>query len=191
MKITTKQLEESMLKNGHEVQYLPFTVKPNVERRPHTVGSIRLEDIVKAINAIPGIAMIETMQLIGVKGGKEEDLGEAPLSNELKAREICRQYGEDPDDDDSMIMGALMELINWQNTQMVEEALNEPAESDKIDPAHEFYRERAFDTRHKDGDIEFDADAEVSLGDDAGAYVQAWVWIPGEPPVDSEGGDCD
>lgn len=83
-----------------------------------------------------------------------------------------------------------------ENLNLIADVINvmlaeEPAEPGKIDPVHEFYRERAFDTRHKDGDIEFDVDAKVSIGDDAGAYVQAWVWIPGAPPVDSEGGDCD
>ena len=31
--------------------------------------------------------------------------------------------------------------------------------------------------RSCDGDIEFDDDAIVSLSDDGGAYVQAWLWI--------------
>ena len=30
----------------------------------------------------------------------------------------------------------------------------------------------------RDGEIEVDENAEVSLGDDAGAYVQAWLWVP-------------
>lgn len=38
------------------------------------------------------------------------------------------------------------------------------------------YRQAAF-KRQKDGEIEFDADAIVSHGNDGGAYVQAWVWI--------------
>lgn len=29
-----------------------------------------------------------------------------------------------------------------------------------------------------EGEIEVDANAEVSRGDDDGAYVQAWVWVP-------------
>jgi hypothetical protein len=31
--------------------------------------------------------------------------------------------------------------------------------------------------RSCEGDIEFDEDAVVSLSDDGGAYVQAWLWI--------------
>ena len=29
----------------------------------------------------------------------------------------------------------------------------------------------------KDGEIEMDPDAEVSFGDDPGAYVQVWAWV--------------
>lgn len=29
----------------------------------------------------------------------------------------------------------------------------------------------------KDGKIEIDPDAEVSIGDDPGAYVQVWMWV--------------
>ena len=37
--------------------------------------------------------------------------------------------------------------------------------------------ELARDTIQKEGEIEFDDNAEVSEGDDNGAYVQAWVWV--------------
>lgn len=30
---------------------------------------------------------------------------------------------------------------------------------------------------HRDGEIEIDDGAVVSMGDDAGAYVAAWVWV--------------
>lgn len=39
------------------------------------------------------------------------------------------------------------------------------------------YREAARDYQ-RDGDLEFDDNAVVSLGDDPGAYVQCWKWIP-------------
>lgn len=38
-------------------------------------------------------------------------------------------------------------------------------------------RKLANKKRGVEGDIEFDVDAEVSEGDDNGAYVKAWVWI--------------
>lgn len=47
------------------------------------------------------------------------------------------------------------------------------------------YREAARARWHRDGEIEIDDNAKVSLGDDPGAYVQAWVWVVdagGEPP---------
>lgn len=31
--------------------------------------------------------------------------------------------------------------------------------------------------RQKDGELEIDDNAKVSLGDDPGAYVQAWIWV--------------
>jgi hypothetical protein len=39
------------------------------------------------------------------------------------------------------------------------------------------YREYAADHIEKDGDIEIDEDAVVSLGADDGAYIMCWKWI--------------
>lgn len=36
------------------------------------------------------------------------------------------------------------------------------------------------DPRLKDGDLELDNGAKVSEGDDNGAYVQVWMWVPFE-----------
>jgi hypothetical protein len=33
---------------------------------------------------------------------------------------------------------------------------------------------------HVDGECEIDDAATISAGDDPGAYVQAWVWVPNE-----------
>ncbi len=41
----------------------------------------------------------------------------------------------------------------------------------------ERFREKAGEKYHSEGQIEIDADAVVSRGEDAGAYVQAWVWV--------------
>lgn len=54
-----------------------------------------------------------------------------------------------------------------------------------IDETHETMLRRkaivelAIDQHHVDGDgeVEVDANAEVSEGEDNGAYVQAWVWV--------------
>lgn len=42
----------------------------------------------------------------------------------------------------------------------------------------DWFRTRAKELYHQDGEIEVDFDARVSLGDDRGAYVEAWVWVP-------------
>jgi hypothetical protein len=42
------------------------------------------------------------------------------------------------------------------------------------------YREAA-EKLSKDGELEIDSGAIVSMGDDPGAYVMAWVWVPDEP----------
>jgi hypothetical protein len=42
----------------------------------------------------------------------------------------------------------------------------------------EWFRSRARELYHEDGEIEVDSNALVSAGDDDGAYVQAWVWVP-------------
>jgi len=42
----------------------------------------------------------------------------------------------------------------------------------------EWFRIRAKDLYHEEGEIEVDGDAAVSLGNDDGAYVAAWVWVP-------------
>jgi hypothetical protein len=43
---------------------------------------------------------------------------------------------------------------------------------------NKIYRELAKTQYHREGEIEIDDNAKVSRGDDPGAYVQAWVWIP-------------
>jgi len=44
------------------------------------------------------------------------------------------------------------------------------------------YIQQAKKLYERDGEIEIDANATVSEGDDPGAYVQAWVWVPvGKP----------
>jgi hypothetical protein len=40
------------------------------------------------------------------------------------------------------------------------------------------YRQYAQENLHRDGEQEFDESAKVSMGDDDGAYVQAWIWVP-------------
>lgn len=63
---------------------------------------------------------IEKCQLVGVKDGREVDLGDIPLSPEMKAREIARQYGNPDDEDDypaGVALGAMQDLIKWMKEQ--------------------------------------------------------------------------
>jgi hypothetical protein len=50
--------------------------------------------------------------------------------------------------------------------------------SEKCYKTDRWIRARAKELYQKDGDIEVDSDARISIGDDPGAYVQAWVWVP-------------
>jgi hypothetical protein len=54
------------------------------------------------------------------------------------------------------------------------------------------YRAAAQRLHHKEGEIEIDDAALVSLGDDPGAYVQAWIWVSAAAAgidTDDEGDD--
>jgi hypothetical protein len=41
-----------------------------------------------------------------------------------------------------------------------------------------WFRARAKELYCRDGEIEVDGNARISFGDDDGAYVEAWVWVP-------------
>lgn len=65
--------------------------------------------------------------------------------------------------------------------------------------AHDLaYRNQARAIHAEEGEIEIDDNAKISRGDDAGAYVQAWVWVPGcercrealSGSVDDDAGMC-
>jgi hypothetical protein len=42
----------------------------------------------------------------------------------------------------------------------------------------EWFRTRAGELYHEDGEIEVSSHARVATGSDQGAYVEAWVWVP-------------
>lgn len=50
----------------------------------------------------------------------------------------------------------------------------------------DWYRARAKELHEEEGTLEIDSNAVVSMGDDPGAYVAAWVWVPAP---DAETGD--
>jgi hypothetical protein len=41
-----------------------------------------------------------------------------------------------------------------------------------------WFRTRARELYHEEGSTEVDINAPISRGDDEGAYVEAWVWVP-------------
>lgn len=41
-----------------------------------------------------------------------------------------------------------------------------------------WFRVRAKEMYYQEGKIEVDSNARISRGDDEGAYVEAWVWVP-------------
>lgn len=57
-------------------------------------------------------------------------------------------------------------------------ALCHPSAEDDEDISDQSYRDAAEILHGRDGVCEIDADAAVSKGDDDGAYVAAWVWVP-------------
>lgn len=52
------------------------------------------------------------------------------------------------------------------------------ADPDQTRPEAQAYRDAAKRQHHREGECEIDDNATVSFGDDAGAYVQAWIWVP-------------
>ena len=60
----------------------------------------------------------------------------------------------------------------------------EAAESDG--KSDDWYRERAKELYCVDGEIEVDSNARISRGDDPGAYVEAWVWVPDDEELIDE-----
>lgn len=57
--------------------------------------------------------------------------------------------------------------------------------AEETDPVHMRYRQLA-ESQAEDGEIEVDDGAVVSPGDDPGAYVMAWLWVPEQKPSRDE-----
>ena len=57
-----------------------------------------------------------------------------------------------------------------------QERLDDEAENHDV---YEKYRAAA-DEQGSEGDLEFDEGAVVSIGEDAGAYVMGWKWVPAD-----------
>jgi hypothetical protein len=50
--------------------------------------------------------------------------------------------------------------------------------------SEKWYREQGM-KQSREGELEVDEDAIVSMGDDPGAYVQTWLWVS-DPPETAE-----
>jgi hypothetical protein len=61
--------------------------------------------------------------------------------------------------------------------------------ADEADPVTVAYRAQAREEYHREGEVEIDDNAVVSVSDDGGAYVSAWVWVYDEE--DETEDDCD
>ncbi len=67
---------------------------------------------------------------------------------------------------------------------------NEPTNSGETAESEakndDWYRERAKELYSVDGKVEVDSNARISRGDDHGAYVEAWVWVPDDDDLKDE-----
>jgi predicted transcriptional regulator len=62
-----------------------------------------------------------------------------------------------------------------------------PLTSEELKSLNTAVIDAAVERHHIDGDVEVDLwDAGVSFGDDPGAYVKAWVWVPAEDLTDEQ-----
>lgn len=75
-----------------------------------------------------------------------------------------------------LVIAALMPVgpLADSLTARLTEELNQP-EDERVET--ELYLEVANETYGREGELEFDEDAAVSLGDDPGAYVMCWRWV--------------
>lgn len=70
----------------------------------------------------------------------------------------------------------LCDTVGFMHSLTLEE--HDTADPAQTSPEAQAYRDAAKRQHHRECECEIDDNATVSFGDDAGAYVQAWVWIP-------------
>jgi hypothetical protein len=67
---------------------------------------------------------------------------------------------------------------------------DEPINSDETvesdEKSDDWYRDRAKELYCVDGEIEVDSNPRISRGNDPGAYVEAWVWVPHDEDLTNE-----
>lgn len=79
-------------------------------------------------------------------------------------------------DDTAKAWEVLSDQTGFLDSLTIEE--HDIADPIQASPEAQAYREAAKRQHHREGECEIDDNATVSFGEDAGAYVQAWVWIP-------------
>jgi hypothetical protein len=77
----------------------------------------------------------------------------------------------------SLVVGA-MSLLSVPEAREISNALLHFLKINEADGSEQKqYIEAARRLKHRDGELEIDDHPVVSSGEDAGAYVMAWVWI--------------
>lgn len=82
---------------------------------------------------------------------------------EIRARELVEH----------MSRGAAAEIIKGLQDSLA----NAVRDADAAGDLNERYRAAAKVRWEREGEIEIDDSAVVSIGDDGGAYIHAWVWV--------------
>lgn len=97
-------------------------------------------------------------------------------------------------DDDIQVMINLLARPHGRTTEehekflKIHDQLRRDVESDKDQTSVRAakYRQAGGERFAEEGNIEVDTNAVVSFGDDNGAYVQMWGWVPGEDVGEEE-----
>jgi hypothetical protein len=120
-----------------------------------------------------------------------EKLPPASTGIYCKAGELCLSCGMAHPPGEHIISPAVLKaragLIPHDPQDDEPETETPDPEQAKIEAA---YRAAANKYHASDGELEIDADAKVSIGDDPGAYVQAWVWVTNEEAGIPETAEC-
>ena len=74
--------------------------------------------------------------------------------------------------------GRRMELASSKNAMKIRVAgIRTRSDRRELVESKDWFRKRAYELYHREGQLEVDDNVPVSIGDDDGAYVQAWVSV--------------
>ena len=138
-------------------------------------------------NHQPGCPIAQAKDLVETAQREASALRSQPPSQEVprslaqKAVEVCRDFfyshREKMVEEYDCPSGAdvCQTMLNrWKDIKAVAE--NQPEPDDLVPGDHEYVL-AARSQYQREGSVEIDEGAIVSRGDEAGAYVQAWVWV--------------